>query len=35
MKNEIALDGHTVIGQELKTTTINGKTYLVGTYLYE
>jgi len=35
MKNEIALDGHTVIGQELKTTTINGKTYLAGTYLYE
>ena len=21
--------------QRLKTTTINGKTYLIGTYLYE
>jgi hypothetical protein len=32
VENKIALDGHTVIGQELKITIINGKTYLVGKY---
>jgi hypothetical protein len=34
MEDKIALDVHTVTGKELKITTINGKTYLVGTYEY-
>jgi hypothetical protein len=35
VENKIALDGHTVIGQELKITIINGKTYLVGKFVNE
>jgi hypothetical protein len=35
MEDKIALDGHTLIGKELKTTTINGKTYLVGKFVNE
>jgi len=35
MEDKIALDGHTLIGKELKTTTINGKTYLIGKFVNE
>jgi len=34
-KTEYTEDGLDYQSDELKTTTINGKTYLVGTYLYE
>jgi hypothetical protein len=38
-ETESIVIGHTgtqnVFGNKLKTTTINGKTYLVGTFLYE
>jgi hypothetical protein len=36
MENKIAIDGHTVIGSNSKTTTNSqGQTVLVGTYKYE
>jgi hypothetical protein len=35
MENKIAIDGHTVIGSEPKTTTNpQGQTVLVGKYIY-
>jgi len=35
MENKIAIDGHTVIGSEPKTTTNSqGQTVLVGKYIY-
>ena len=36
MENKIAMDGHTIIGSEPKTTTTpEGHTQWIGTYIYE